>query len=545
MKRLGDILLESGLLTREQLDRALATAAANRQRLGELLVNTRLLSELDIARALATQLGLAIVDLRAISIPREILALLPRDLAQEYQVIPIRLEGNRLIVATSDPTNVQTEDALRTASGYDIGFVIAVASDIEWALEEASTPRLGTILLQWGKISPEQLDRALEQAHATGQRLGEVLVDQGLLSEADVAQAVQSQSRKLGTILVNAGLLTRDQLERALVIAEASRQRLGEALINMGLLPEVAIAHALAEQLGLKMANLKSTTIPPHVIGLLPRHAAIEFGVLPVGQEGNRLIVATADPTNVGVEDYLRHLTDREITFVVAPPSDMAWALEKYYPARLAAVIDELAQAGLVPPAGIRPPESTDRQPAPPLRNNGLSLGEVVETTADVVAPPSREVRTGYRRLGVRLDVWLLVGVITALVAIPCTASALIRGRVLPLNREATLIQAAVDAYSTDARVKASSESGGIHGFPTDQTTYEPGADLVISMPLLLRAGYIRIIPASAHPVNGGSRGHYIWVIESDTGRVKSCHQATLVGAAVLNCVEGYDGKYP
>jgi len=64
MKRLGEILVESGLLTPEQLNRALATAAANQQRLGEALVSIGLLSEIDIARALATQLGLEIVRLQ-------------------------------------------------------------------------------------------------------------------------------------------------------------------------------------------------------------------------------------------------------------------------------------------------------------------------------------------------------------------------------------------------------------------------------------------------------------------------------------------------
>lgn len=546
MKRLGEILVESGLLTPEQLNRALATAAANQQRLGEALVSIGLLSEIDIARALATQLGLEIVRLQTMAIFPDILALFPRDLLEQYQIVPIRLEPDRLIVATADPTNLQMEDALRTASGYDIGFVIALPADIKQTLEEATTPKLGMILIQSGKIGPQQVEQALEQAQATGRRLGEVLVDEGLLTQADIAQAVRAQARKLGTILVSAGLLSKDQVERALVIAEASRQRLGEAIIDMGLLPEAAIAHALAEQLGLNLANLKSGTIPAHVISLLPRQVAVEFGVIPVEVSGNHLTVATADPTNVGVEDYLRNTTKHEITFIVAPSSDIGWALEKYYPARLAAVVDELTQAGLVRPPDVPQPGSTDRQLAPARpRDNGHFVDQMVETAADVVMAPSQDGRGGHRLLNVRLEVWLLAMVAVALMAIPCTASSLIRGRLHPLEREAALIQAAVDAYRTDANVRTSSDTGGLYGFPTDRSDYGPGDHLVISMPLLLRAEYIRSIPASASPANGGTEGHYIWVIEAATGRVKACQQATLIGAAALRCVEGYDGKYP
>ena len=124
--------------TAEALDQALAEQEESGLRLGELLIERGLVTRAAVARALAEQHSLEFVDLGVTPIDPEAIALLPSSLARRYGAVPIRfLEDGALLVAVSDPTNVVHADDLRLALGVPIRVGVAAADAVTAAITRA------------------------------------------------------------------------------------------------------------------------------------------------------------------------------------------------------------------------------------------------------------------------------------------------------------------------------------------------------------------------------------------------------------------------
>ena len=105
-KQLGQILIEQGLITSEQLEQALEEHRKTPKSLGRVLIDLGLIKEADLVRALAEQVGLEFVDLADYHIDPSSTMLLPDALARRYRAIPIGERDGKLLVAMSDPANV-------------------------------------------------------------------------------------------------------------------------------------------------------------------------------------------------------------------------------------------------------------------------------------------------------------------------------------------------------------------------------------------------------------------------------------------------------
>ena len=148
--RLGDILVQAGVITPEQLQEALARqheTVGRKPRLGAVIVGMEMASEADIARALAQQLDIAFVDLEAVVADPQVMALVPRWLARRHGLVPVRKQDGALIVAMSDPTNLVALDDIRMSAGIPISPVIATASGIVDAEERFYAADLGAAAL--------------------------------------------------------------------------------------------------------------------------------------------------------------------------------------------------------------------------------------------------------------------------------------------------------------------------------------------------------------------------------------------------------------
>src|SRR5437660_10615205 len=104
---LGQILIQNGLVTDEQLDAALLYQDRNNRRLGAALIELGICTDTQIAQALAQQLEIPFVDLHQSPPSPSCIALLPREIAIEYQALPVRIEQNRLVVVASDPFDIR------------------------------------------------------------------------------------------------------------------------------------------------------------------------------------------------------------------------------------------------------------------------------------------------------------------------------------------------------------------------------------------------------------------------------------------------------
>ncbi|HEU4800085.1 MAG TPA: type IV-A pilus assembly ATPase PilB [Gemmatimonadales bacterium] len=124
-EKLGQILLQEGLITRDQLGQALAEQKASKSRLGLAVVKLGFATELDVTRLLARQYRMPAVDLSRFEVDARILRLIPPDVAAKQVVLPLKREGRTLTVAVADPTNLGLVDDLKFITRYDVFPVLA------------------------------------------------------------------------------------------------------------------------------------------------------------------------------------------------------------------------------------------------------------------------------------------------------------------------------------------------------------------------------------------------------------------------------------
>jgi hypothetical protein len=140
---LGTLVVRSGLMPLETVNRALAEAADSGRRLGEVLLEYGL-PERELTRLLAAQQGQEFVDLDAYPVDHEVAFLLPRPTAEMYCALPLKRDGDCTIVAVPDADNASHLTRLREALHGPIRLVTAARSDIKDAIQRVHEPK-GTI----------------------------------------------------------------------------------------------------------------------------------------------------------------------------------------------------------------------------------------------------------------------------------------------------------------------------------------------------------------------------------------------------------------
>lgn len=134
---LGELLVGAGLVTEAEVLTALRGQRASGLPLGHYLVRSGILSEDQLVRVLSQQLAVPVVDLDAITPHEDAIQKVPASAARANAIVPFRLEGRVLTVATADPTRDEVADELRVSSHLDVKFAIATPSAIDRALERA------------------------------------------------------------------------------------------------------------------------------------------------------------------------------------------------------------------------------------------------------------------------------------------------------------------------------------------------------------------------------------------------------------------------
>ncbi len=138
-KRLGDMLVEAGVITNDQLMEALGKQKESGKRLGELLVDLRFTDEMEIAEAMAQQMKIPVAKIREAKLAPEVIALLPENIVRKHQVVPFELDENNpniLRVAMSDPLDIIAADDLSIITNMQIEVMAATASDVTYAIEK-------------------------------------------------------------------------------------------------------------------------------------------------------------------------------------------------------------------------------------------------------------------------------------------------------------------------------------------------------------------------------------------------------------------------
>jgi len=137
MSRLGDLLVANNLITREHLARSLEQQkeSSGQLRLGTILISNGFISESDLTDFLSKQYGVPSINLAELEVDSAVIKIIPADVAQKYQIIPVNRAGSTLIVAMSDPSNIFAVDDIKFMTGYNVEVVVASEASLKLAID--------------------------------------------------------------------------------------------------------------------------------------------------------------------------------------------------------------------------------------------------------------------------------------------------------------------------------------------------------------------------------------------------------------------------
>jgi type IV pilus assembly protein PilB len=196
---LGEALIESGLLTQQDLDTALKEQKQKPgTQLGEVLVQMKLVKRGDIYMAMARKLGIPHVSIKNHIPQTKAMALISADIALQYTVMPLAIINNKLIVAMENPLDIKTIELLQFRSGYQIETVIASHEELNHVLgtyygrigeteildeiDEIDDANVKNLLHEMGRINPSSIE--YEAGKKPIGRLLNTIILQGVLRSA-------------------------------------------------------------------------------------------------------------------------------------------------------------------------------------------------------------------------------------------------------------------------------------------------------------------------------------------------------------------------
>ncbi|MCM1103587.1 MAG: Flp pilus assembly complex ATPase component TadA [Clostridium sp.] len=139
---------------------------------------------------------------------------------------------------------------------------------------------------------------------------------------------------RIGDMLVDAGVITPEDLQRGLELQKKSGRKLGETLVEEGIVSDETLATLLADQLGMEMVDVQGITIPENVLSLVPQHMLRSKKMLPYAIDPNNmnvLLVAMADPMDFSAMDDISIITNLQVEPAIATQQSIMLALDRLY----------------------------------------------------------------------------------------------------------------------------------------------------------------------------------------------------------------------
>jgi type IV pilus assembly protein PilB len=135
-ERLGELLIRKEMITDDQLAKAVTEQKKDGIRLGAALIRLGYIQETDLAGFLSKHYGVPSINLADFQIDPAVIELVPAEVVQKYQLIPVNRAGSTLIVAMSDPSNIFAIDDIKFMTGYNVEVVVAAEAAIKAAIDE-------------------------------------------------------------------------------------------------------------------------------------------------------------------------------------------------------------------------------------------------------------------------------------------------------------------------------------------------------------------------------------------------------------------------
>ncbi len=300
---LGDVLVSQGLMSAEQLSRALSEQKDSKAPIGDILLKNNFIrreTDLVVAVSQIYKLQILIGDQLIPHADQKLKYAFPEAVARKYLALPISKTEGKLTVAFSYNFTPDVLSDIKKATSLDIDPVLAHKQDLEAKIDA------------FYKTEFKESDKPN--------------------ASADVKTSMRKL--KLGEILVRQGLISEDQLQQALADQKKTGAPLGEILVTMRFVRrETDIMVALSQQLNLPVmvGDQLNPRADQRLKDIFPEKIAKERFALPLFRSGKNLTVAFAKPFDLLLLDDLKKITGLEIIPVLATPNDLRAKLQSFY----------------------------------------------------------------------------------------------------------------------------------------------------------------------------------------------------------------------
>jgi len=221
-----------------------------------------------------------------------------------------------------------------------------------------------------------------------------------------------SLNKRISDILLRDNVVSAEVLARVGKESEENRRSIGDVLVKMKIISRETLMTILAEALSIPAIHLSRYRIEPDVLNILPKKVSNLYRVLPLSRIGRQLTVAMADPLNILAIDYLKVMTNLDISPVIVSGEDMEEALQGYFEKsahdEISGIVDDIKSEQVEMVA-----EGEDRissvellritEEAPVVKMTNMILGKAVkERSSDIfIEPLERHTRVRFRVDGV------------------------------------------------------------------------------------------------------------------------------------------------
>lgn len=297
IQSLGKLLVERDFLT-DDIWESIKSDHADPAELVKAIASLDKITTKELARIEADILNVAFIDLEETNISSDTFNLIELRLLKERKIIPIKINGQELLIGCVDPANAG----------------LLTGPDMPQALA-----------LRPCKILIEQFDNKIAQ-----------------MAGEKSSKKQGHEKKRLGDILVESKYITDEQLGHALKGAKAEKLRMGAYLVKQGMLSNKQLSIALSKQFDIPFIDLDQSLVDPVLATLLPKKLCYEQILCPVKREEKKLILAMTDPTDIITIDHVEMMTGMRVSPVVSSEISIISALGKLYGESIDSLSDDL-----------------------------------------------------------------------------------------------------------------------------------------------------------------------------------------------------------
>ncbi|MBF0498777.1 MAG: Flp pilus assembly complex ATPase component TadA [Candidatus Riflebacteria bacterium] len=358
LQKLGVILREKKILEKDAWDKLRVEKPEGAATISAVAGFPQIKAK-DLAEIEASLLNCPFIDLEMQQIASDVFKIFKIEIMIEHKVIPIRINGQELLVGMLAPGDATT---LKTLGG------------------------LTTLAIKPAKMLFEQFEKKLRQTADS--------------KKGGAPPQKKGPRKRLGDILIEAKFLTDEQLKGALDESKKDKLRLGAYLVKKGLLTNKQLSVALSRQFDIPFIDLEESLVDPILATLLPKKLCYDQILCPVKKEENRIVVAMTDPTDIITIDHIEMMTGLRISPVVSSEIAIISALDKLYGESIDALGDKIGNnmVDVVDDLG-----DLGEDAAPIIKLVNLFISQAAQTgVSDIhIEPFENELRIRFRKDGV------------------------------------------------------------------------------------------------------------------------------------------------